>query len=404
MAADEESHQGPVTIVRDGFENRSSTPRSFSTPDLITATHRRRPRPKYCMAMERFINSVIVQVIILLMVVLICLIATTETLVAYRRLKFDSSKTAETVITVLHYVCLFFFIVFVFEVIFRICAMGVEYFHQPMQIVDGLVVFLTFTLDVSLWLAPVSHPALHTLSFLIIIRMGRLHLIIKGITDRVREDADVQIELERIMRRNIEACADKLQQQCDQQNKEIAFLKDLLQQHHIESLQSNGSVIHTDSETLKKAESSSSSTAGTIDGSPIDKRKCSVDNIAVTNDHYATATSTAILQSAMDDVINRSQNIENIEKDKDEVKTSQDNQNITIIEETPATPLKECKAVSVSMPQIGTAANPPIRYEDLDTLNLELAEIRRLSQEALLQDFTTPLEGINNEAIPTTSL
>ncbi|XP_070541821.1 voltage-gated hydrogen channel 1-like isoform X2 [Ptychodera flava] len=388
-----ESSLDSASLARDGLESRSSTPHSFMEP-----VYHRIPRSKYCMSLERFINSATIQLFVILFAVLICLIATTELLLAYHCFNTGSGNTEEILKIVFHYISFIILLVFLAEVLLRVCAMGVHYFHQPLEVFDGFVVLVAFTLDLSLWLAPVDHPAIHATNFIIIFRLCRVRLIIKRITDKVKADAAIDIELEKSGRHKAETNVTKLQRQCDQHSKEISFLKDLLRQHNIDSLQMNGAVStsSTNNTELKieaKKQGSSTTSPGTTNtNSPTFTERKSISSLddVGQNEKFATVASQAILESAMADLANQMDN----------------EKNINILEKHSGAAKKDSdSAISVEHPIPGNShMTQNSQPTDLDTLNLELAEIRRLSEEALLQDFRTPMEGIDNPAIPTTSL
>ncbi|XP_077989371.1 uncharacterized protein LOC144443705 [Glandiceps talaboti] len=312
----------------------------------------------YCMTLERFINSPALQISVIVIVLLTCLIVTTEILLAYHLLKFG----------------------------------------------------LTSGMCNECRLFP---PAL------------------RGLKDRIREDAAIQTELERIGKHKAEHNMAKLTQQCDQQNKEILFLKDLLRQHNIESLQMNGNVtagnsLQTDliKFEARKFESNTTSPGTTNTSTPTFTERKSVNSLDEIRpgDKFAANTSVAILQSAMVDIANKMENDKNIsiqEKSNITDDTADRSSNIDSIKFKPInkSPSRsnlvqnEAKGsgsgtaiVSDNLVPSNSQITDDSRLSDLDTLNLELAEIRRISEEALLQDFTEPVEGIDNPAIPTTSL
>ncbi|XP_071964645.1 uncharacterized protein [Antedon mediterranea] len=188
-------------------------------------------------ALENIMNSIIIQVAVLLLV-FICIVATTtELLVELGIIQVRSDGLdMETLLEALSATTLSILSVFIVEVLLRLIGMGASFFKSKLEIFDVAIVLIAFILDLVFHVCGVNeeYPGTIAASNLIVLRCWRFYGIIHSELLRMRRIVREEMDMERYARRQAEAQADALQSQYDQQLKEITQLRDVLRQNEID--------------------------------------------------------------------------------------------------------------------------------------------------------------------------
>ncbi|XP_065672402.1 voltage-gated hydrogen channel 1 isoform X2 [Hydra vulgaris] len=114
------------------------------------------------------------QIIICLLVLLDIAIVVTE--IMLESVNNNENHKVEKAEKILHYVSLSILTLFMLELVIKIFAMGIEFFKQKFEIFDGLVITISFFLDIFLS----SGGLKFGVEFLIILRLWRITRVISA--------------------------------------------------------------------------------------------------------------------------------------------------------------------------------------------------------------------------------
>ncbi|XP_027628011.1 voltage-gated hydrogen channel 1 isoform X3 [Tupaia chinensis] len=197
----EEDEEEEPPVPAPGEEGSAvSEPTSDSTP---------RPSPDFRSTLRKLFSSHRFQVIIICLVVLDALLVLAELVLDLKIIQPDENNYAVTIFFKLH--------------VFRL-----EFFHHKFEILDAIVVVISFILDIVLLF---REHELEALGLLILLRLWRVARIINGIIISVKTRSEQQ--LLRLKQMNIQLAAkiQHLEFSCSEKEQEIERLNKLLKQH-----------------------------------------------------------------------------------------------------------------------------------------------------------------------------
>ncbi|XP_065640260.1 voltage-gated hydrogen channel 1 isoform X1 [Hydra vulgaris] len=168
------------------------------------------------------------QIIICLLVLLDIAIVVTE--IMLESVNNNDNHKVEKAEKILHYVSLSILTLFMLELVIKIFAMGIEFFKQKFEIFDGLVITISFFLDIFLS----SGGLKFGVEFLIILRLWRITRVISGIISSIKKTAAEKERKLAAEKEAIETENKMLLQQINTQKDEIRFLKELLNKSGID--------------------------------------------------------------------------------------------------------------------------------------------------------------------------
>ncbi|XP_038077656.1 uncharacterized protein LOC119745404 isoform X2 [Patiria miniata] len=188
--------------------------------------------------LDQFINSIPLHVSALVLNAANCFIVASELLFSYDMIAV-APDDKKMVLSALSASSLAILSLFLLEVVVRVFSMGAHFRRRKLEIFDACVVLLTFIPDLVFFVIQLQdnyiwYPFTRAFSFIVALRMWRCWGILRGEKKRVREESACELEMEKYARRQAEAQADALQAQCDQQLKEIAYLRDFLHQNNLD--------------------------------------------------------------------------------------------------------------------------------------------------------------------------
>ncbi|XP_006894729.1 PREDICTED: voltage-gated hydrogen channel 1 [Elephantulus edwardii] len=165
------------------------------------------------------------QVIIICLVVLDALLVLAELMLDLKIIQPDKNKYAARVF---HYLSIAILTFFMMEIFFKIFVFRLEFFHHKFEILDAVVVVVSFVLDIVLLFREHEFEAL---GLLILLRLWRVARIINGIIISVKTRSERQ--LLRLKQMNIQLAAkiQHLEFSCSEKEQEIERLNKLLKQH-----------------------------------------------------------------------------------------------------------------------------------------------------------------------------
>lgn len=212
----EEEEEEPAPTAAEGEGNARGADAeagSGSTP---------RPSLDFRSRLRKLFSSHRFQVIIICLVVL-------DTLLVLAELFLDLKITKQDyVVKAFHYMSFAILAFFMLEIFFKIFAFRLEFFHHKFEIMDTIVVVVSFVIDLILLF---KNHHFEALGLLILLRLWRVARIINGIIISVKTHSERQIL--RLKQINIQL-ATKIQHlefSCSEKEQEIERLNKLLRQN-----------------------------------------------------------------------------------------------------------------------------------------------------------------------------
>uniref|UniRef100_A0A8D2AHB6 Voltage-gated hydrogen channel 1 n=1 Tax=Sus scrofa TaxID=9823 RepID=A0A8D2AHB6_PIG len=183
------------------------------------------PRLDFRSTLRKLFSAHRFQVIIICLVILDALLVLAELVLDLKIIQPDKNNYANRVF---HYMSVAILTFFMMEIFFKIFVFRFEFFHHKFEILDAIVVVVSFILDVVLLFREHEFEAL---GLLILLRLWRVARIINGIIISVKTRSERQ--LLRLKQINIQL-ATKIQHlefSCSEKEQEIERLNKLLKQH-----------------------------------------------------------------------------------------------------------------------------------------------------------------------------
>lgn len=184
-----------------------------------------RPPPDFRTVLRKLFSSHRFQVVIICLVVLDALLVLAELILDLKIIQSDENDYAVEVFHYMSFAILGFFII---EVFLKIFVYRLEFFYHKFEILDAIVVVVSFVLDLVFLFKKHQFEAL---GLLILLRLWRVVRIINGIIISVKTHSERQIL--RLKHLNIQL-ATKIQHlefSCSEKEQEIERLNKLLRQN-----------------------------------------------------------------------------------------------------------------------------------------------------------------------------
>lgn len=176
---------------------------------------------KWLFGLRRF------QIAIICLVILDALFVLCQILLDLEIIKPDEHHIAPQVF---HYLSLAVLTFFVVEILGKLYAYRLEFFHHKFEILDAVVVIISFVIDI----VYIAHENIfQAVGLLILLRLWRVARIINGIIVSIKKTAEEKITKLKAANHALSETVQQLQQQCKQKEDEIDRLQNLLQQHKI---------------------------------------------------------------------------------------------------------------------------------------------------------------------------
>ncbi|KAI5944848.1 Voltage-gated hydrogen channel 1 [Manis javanica] len=212
---DEEEEQPPAPAS--GEEGGAADPAAAPVPA---------PRPPldFRTTLRKLFSAHRFQVIIICLVILDALLVLAELILDLNIIQLDNNYAAK----VFHYMSIAILTFFMVEFCFKLYVFRLEFFHHKFEILDAIVVVVSFVLDIVLLFREHEFEAL---GLLILLRLWRVARIINGIIISVKTRSERQ--LLRLKQMNIQLAAkiQHLEFSCSEKEQEIERLNKLLRQH-----------------------------------------------------------------------------------------------------------------------------------------------------------------------------
>ncbi|CAO2629521.1 Voltage-gated hydrogen channel 1 [Lemmus lemmus] len=184
-----------------------------------------RPTLDFRNRLRKLFSSHRFQVVIICLVILDALLVLAELLLDLKIIKPDENDYA---VKVFHYMSLAILAFFMLEIFFKIFVFRLEFFHHKFEILDTIVVVVSFVLDLVLLFKKHQFEAL---GLLILLRLWRVARIINGIIISVKTRSERQILRLKQMNIQLATKIQHLEFSCSEKEQEIERLNKLLRQN-----------------------------------------------------------------------------------------------------------------------------------------------------------------------------
>ncbi|XP_042524980.1 voltage-gated hydrogen channel 1 isoform X2 [Dipodomys spectabilis] len=176
-------------------------------------------------ALRRLFISHRFQVVVICLVILDALLVLAELILDLKIIQPDKNNYAAQVF---HYMSIAILFVFMVEVFLKIFVFHLEFFHHKFEILDAIVVVVSFVLDIVLLFREHEFEAL---GLLILLRLWRVARIINGIIISVKTRSERQLLRLKQMNVQLAAKIQHLEFSCTEKEREIERLHGLLRGH-----------------------------------------------------------------------------------------------------------------------------------------------------------------------------
>lgn len=179
-------------------------------------------------SMKRLFSSERFQIAVVCLVVLDALFVLCELLIDLAIIKADEHRVAPQVF---HYLSLALLTFFMVELLLKLFAYRLEFFKHKFEVFDGIVVVVSFVLDI-VYIS--KEDAFDGMGFLILLRLWRVARIINGILVTVENRAHHKVQKVQESNDRLVQQVNELQEQKATMEHEISRLQALLKQHNIQ--------------------------------------------------------------------------------------------------------------------------------------------------------------------------
>nr|XP_013028719.2 voltage-gated hydrogen channel 1 [Anser cygnoides]XP_013028720.2 voltage-gated hydrogen channel 1 [Anser cygnoides] len=181
--------------------------------------------------MKKLFSSHRFQILVVCLVIVDALLVLGELLMDLKIIHPDKHHIAPKVF---HYLSLSILTIFLVEVGFKVFVYGQEFFHHKFEVLDGVVVIVSFILDLVLLFREHEFEAV---GLLILLRLWRVARIINGIILSVKTRSEQQVSKLKQANLKLVTKVEQLEHSCAEKEREIERLNKILKQHGLISEQ-----------------------------------------------------------------------------------------------------------------------------------------------------------------------
>ncbi|XP_007900448.2 voltage-gated hydrogen channel 1 [Callorhinchus milii] len=178
-------------------------------------------------SLKRLFNSDTFQITIVCLVILDALFVLCELLMDLTIIRTDKDKIAPQVF---HYLSITILAFFLLELFGKLYAFRLEFFRHVFEVLDGIIILISFVLDV-IYIS--REDIFDGMGLLILLRLWRVARIINGILVSVKTRAQRKVTKLKNINADLVRKVDVLQAERTEQAQEVERLRRLLQQHWI---------------------------------------------------------------------------------------------------------------------------------------------------------------------------
>ncbi|XP_071398033.1 voltage-gated hydrogen channel 1-like [Centroberyx affinis] len=199
-----------------------------ASEDLGPATGQYPTELSFRDSLRRLYSSDRFQVLVVCLVILDAFFVLAELLIDLSIIKLEHGHLAPQVF---HYLSLALLTFFMVELAGKLFAYRLEFFQHKFEVFDGIVVVVSFVLDI-VYIS--NEDAFDGMGFLILLRLWRVARIINGILVSVKTRADQRVHKLKESYDHLVSRVTELQERADKMEQENGKLRALLRQHAID--------------------------------------------------------------------------------------------------------------------------------------------------------------------------
>ncbi|NWX78918.1 HVCN1 protein, partial [Alca torda] len=184
-----------------------------------------RSRVSFQDMMKKLFSSHRFQILVVCLVILDALLVLGELLMDLKIIHPDKYNITPKVF---HYLSLSILTIFLVEVGFKVFVYRREFFHHKFEVLDGVVVVVSFILDIVLIFREHEFEAV---GLLILLRLWRVARIINGIILSVKTRSEQQVSKLKQANLKLATKVEQLERSCIEKEQEIERLNKILKQH-----------------------------------------------------------------------------------------------------------------------------------------------------------------------------
>lgn len=159
------------------------------------------------------------QYVIITLVVVDMIIVIAELLIDLKAVEVHHESHAPHI---LHYISIAILSIFMIELFVKIYAMGLTFFKHKMEVFDGIVVTVSFALDIAF---SGKEGAVDGLGLIVLLRLWRVTRIVNGIVLSVQIQVDRKIEVLEKENSELKEELEQLKSKCEQLEVELKTFK-----------------------------------------------------------------------------------------------------------------------------------------------------------------------------------
>ncbi|ROI48963.1 Voltage-gated hydrogen channel 1 [Anabarilius grahami] len=199
-----------------------------ASEDVELATGQHLEQVSFRDSLRRLYKTERFQIVVVCLVVLDAIFVLCELLIDLSIIQADHHRIAPQVF---HYLSLALLTFFMVELFGKIYAYRLEFLHHKFEVFDGIVVVVSFILDI-VYIS--KEDAFDAMGLLILLRLWRVARIINGILISVKNRAHHKVHKLKEINENLVHQVNELQERNTKMNEENTRLRVLLKQHSIE--------------------------------------------------------------------------------------------------------------------------------------------------------------------------
>ncbi|XP_077099157.1 voltage-gated hydrogen channel 1 [Siphateles boraxobius] len=199
-----------------------------ASEDIELATGQHLEQVSFRDSLRRLYRTERFQIVVVCLVVLDAIFVLCELLIDLSIIQADHHRIAPQVF---HYLSLALLTFFMVELCGKIFAYRLEFLHHKFEVFDGIVVVVSFILDI---VYITKEDAFDAMGLLILLRLWRVARIINGILLSVKNRAHHKVQKLKEINGNLVHQVNELQERNTKMDEENARLRVLLKQHSIE--------------------------------------------------------------------------------------------------------------------------------------------------------------------------
>ncbi|XP_030846823.1 voltage-gated proton channel isoform X2 [Strongylocentrotus purpuratus] len=234
-----------TTKPSEGNDQQRVIVKDDSSDSVVSDSHDGHPARTEPLSLREKLHEIMetqkFHIAILVLVVIDCILVIVELVIDFEVLsqeegqcnatETDKEEKEVTAANVLHYISIGILSIFMIELLIKIPVFRMEFFRSKLEVFDGIIIVISFVLDV---VSLIYEEQFAVLQLLVLLRLWRIVRVVNGVILSVETQAKKKIEQQKHLRAEVEHEMEKFRRYCAAQEKEIEVLRNTLNQHGIQ--------------------------------------------------------------------------------------------------------------------------------------------------------------------------